>query len=174
MSRRAGESPQAWRARAVAMQASYTSAKAALERGDFAAASSGFDAILKDEPGFLDAPQLLMQAREGVRRGSVKDAIEAGDKLDAAGDWPGAAQKYDQAHQIDPAAPGLNEAIKRVRDKMRVAGADAFKRARQYDALGRSADAIKDYEKAAQYLPTDDPNRKVARDRADQLKSGAK
>jgi predicted component of type VI protein secretion system len=171
--RRPGESAQAWRGRSTALQAKYTSAKAALDRGEFAAAAAGFDAILKEEPGFLDAPQLLIRSREG-QRGSARDAFEAGNKLDASGDWVAALQKYDLARQIDPSLAGLDEAAKRVHEKMRVAGADAFKRARQYDALGRSAEALKDYEKAAQWLPADDSNRKVARDRADQLKAGVK
>ena len=173
VSRNPGESVQAWRERALAIQGRYASSKAALDRGDFAAAAAGFDSILKEEPAFLDAPELLIRSREGLR-GSARDAFEAGNKLDAAGDWVGALQKYEQARAVDPAMSGLDDAVKRVRDKMRVAGTDAFKRARQYDALGRTTDAVKDYEKAAEWLPPDDPNRKVAHDRADQLKPGVK
>jgi tetratricopeptide (TPR) repeat protein len=171
--RRPGESAQAYRARSTTLLSRYTSSKAALDRGEFATAASGFDAILKEEPGFLDAPQLLIKARQGMR-GSARDAFEAGNKLDAAGDWPGALQKYEQVRRIDPAYAGLDDAMGRVHEKMRAAGTDAFKRARQYDALGRSADALKHYETAAQLLPPDDPNRKIARDRADQIKAGVK
>jgi len=41
--------------------------KQALDRRDFAAAAGGFQAILLEEPGFLDAPQLLVQANAGLR-----------------------------------------------------------------------------------------------------------
>jgi hypothetical protein len=173
VARRPGESVQAWRGRAAALQAKYSSASEALTRGEYATAAAGFDALLKEEPSYLDAPQLYIRAREG-QRGSARDAFEAGNKLDAAGDWTGALQKYDLARQIDPSLAGLDDAGKRVREKMRVAGADAYKRARQYDALGRSGEALKDYERAAQWLAADDPNRKAARDRADQLKAGLK
>jgi len=171
--RKPGESPQAYRTRALGIQSKYTSSKAALDRGEFATAAAGFDAILKDEPAFLDAPQLLVKAREGQRaaaQGTARDLLEAGNKLDASGDGAGALQKYDQAKAADPTLPGVDDAIKRVRDRMRAQGNDAFKRGRQYDALGRSADALKEYEKAAQMLAADDPNGKIARDRVEQLK----
>ena len=168
--RKPGESLQDWQARSSALQARYSFAKVALERGDFAAASGGFAAILLEEPGFLDAPQLLVKAREGLRAAAV-EVIEAGNKLDAAGDSIGALKKYDQAREIDRAAPGLDEAVKRVREKMRAAGTAALRRARQFDALGRFADALTEYEKAAQWLSPEDPNQQIARGRADQLKA---
>jgi len=173
VARKPGETIQAWRERGAALQARYAYSKVALDRGDFAAAAGGFSAILLEEPGYLDAPQLLVKARDGLRA-AAHDAVDAGNRLDAAGDWMGALRKYEQAREIDTAAPGLDEAVKRVRDKMRVAGNDALKRARQYDALGRPVDALKEYEKAAQWLPVEDPNREVARNRADQLKAGIK
>src|SRR5262249_3784882 len=166
--RRPGESLQAWRGRAAVLQAKYNSASQALAQGEFGAAVSGFDAILQEEPTYLDAPQLYIRAREG-QRSAARDAFEAGNKLDAAGDMTGALQKYDMARQIDPSIPGLDDAGKRVREKMRVAGAEAYKRARQYDALGRSAGALQDYEKAAQSLAPDDPDPQAAPHRAAHL-----
>ena len=169
VTRKPGESVEEWRERSAALQARYAYSKVALDRGDFAAAAGGFAAILNDEPGFLDAPQLLVRAREGLR-GAALAALESGNRLDAAGDWTSALRKYDQAREIDRAVPGLESAITRVREKMRVAGADALTRARQHDAAGRAAEALHEYEKAAQWLPVEDPNRDVARARADQLR----
>lgn len=168
--RRPGESLQDWRARGAALQTRYAFAKVALDRGDFSAAAGGFAAILLEEPGFLDAPQLLNKAREGLRAAAA-EAIESGNKLDAAGDWVNALRRYDQAREIDRATPGLEDAIKRVREKMHVAGLNAFKRARQFDTQGQLADALTDYEKAAQWLSPDDPNQQIARARADQLRA---
>ena len=155
------------------MQARYAFAKVALDRGDLSAAAGGFAAILLEEPGFLDAPQLLVKARDGLRAAAA-EMIESGNKLDAAGDWVSALKKYDQAREIDRTVPGLDEAIKRVRDKMLAAGGNALRRARQFDALGRFADALLEYEKAAQWLSQDDPNQQIARGRADQLKARQK
>jgi tetratricopeptide (TPR) repeat protein len=173
VARKPGETVQAWRERGQALQARYAYSKVALDRGDFAAAAGGFAAILLEEPGYLDAPQLLVKARDGLRA-AAHDALDAGNRLDAAGDWISALRKFDQAREIDAATPGLDDAVKRVKEKMRVAGNDALKRARQYDALGRPLDALKEYEKAAQWLPAEDPNREAARTRADQLKAGIK
>jgi len=112
---------------------------------------------------------LLVQANAGLRL-SARDLYEAGNRLDAAGDWIGAQQKYDQARLIHAGVPGLAPAIKRVQEKLRVAGTKAFNQARQYEANGRTADAVKEYEKAYQWLPADEANREVARTRVDQLK----
>lgn len=167
--RKPGESTDAWRARTAAIQMRYSYSKAALQRGDFAAAAGGFEAILMDEPGFLDAPQLLVEAQAGLR-GSARNLYKAGTRLDAAGDWMGALQKYEQARQISAGIPGLAESLQRVREKLRVAGTNAFNQARQLEASGRSQDAVKAYEKAIQWLPPDDPNRHLAQARVEQLR----
>ena len=172
--RRPNETEQAWRTRNAALQTQYDGAKNAFNRRQFAAAISGFEAVVKSEPKYLDAAQLLARARADVKV-TGKDAFEAGNKFDAAGRWSQALEQYDRARQLDPSLRSqVDEATRRVLAKMRGAGGDAFKRARQYDALGRAADALKEYENAAQWLPSDDANRAVARQRADQLKAGLK
>ena len=171
--RKPGESLQDWQQRSQALQARYAFAKVALDRGDYSAAAGGFAAILLEEPGFLDTPQLLVKAREGLRAAAA-DAIESGNKLDAAGDWVNALKKYDQAREIDRAVPGLDDAYKRVREKMRSAGTAALRRAKQFDAVGRFAEALSEYEKAVQWLPGDDPQHDAAKTRADQLRARLK
>jgi FHA domain-containing protein len=170
VTRKPGESLQQWRERSAGLQARYAYSKVALDRGDYAAAAGGFAAILLDEPGFLDAPQLLVKARDGLRTAALA-AIESGNRLDAAGDWTSAMRKYEQAREIDKSVPGLEDAFKRVRGKIRAAGTEAMKRARLLDAAGTIPDALHEYEKAALWLPVDDPNRDIARARADQLKT---
>ena len=145
----------------------------ALDRGDFSAAAGGFAAILLEEPGFLDAPQLLVKAREGLRAAAA-EAVESGNKLDAAGDWMNALRKYEQAREIDRTSPGLEDAIKRVHDKMRTAGTAALRRARLLESSGRLAEALTEYEKAAQWLPGDDPDHDAAKARAEQLRARLK
>jgi tetratricopeptide (TPR) repeat protein len=167
--RRPGESADAWRSRGAALQMRYGYSKAALDRGDFAAAAGGFEAILMEEPGFLDAAGLLVQAQSGLRR-SAQRLFQAGRGLDEAGDWVGALQKYQEARQIQADIPGLAEGIQRVRKQLRVAGTNAFNQARQLETSGQPQEALKEYEKALQWLPPDDPNRQVARARVEQLR----
>jgi hypothetical protein len=173
VARRPGESADAWRSRTAAFQTRYAYSRAALERGDFAAAAGGFEAILQEEPGYLDVPQLLVRARAGLRD-VARDVYEAGARLDAAGDWLGALQKYEQAGQLHPDVRGLPDAIKRVREKLRTAGEEAFGRARRFDETGRWADALKEYEKAVQWLPSSDPRWEMAQSRVELLKRSAK
>lgn len=169
VTRRPGESASAWRARAAALQTRYGYSKAALDRGDYAAAAGGFEAILLEEPGFLDAPRLLVQAQAGLRS-SARSLFQAGRKLDDVDDWVGALQKYEQARQVHPGLAGVNESIRRVRGKLREAGMAAFSRARALESEGRRQEALREYQKAVQWLPADDPNRQIAAARVDGLK----
>lgn len=167
--RRPSESVDAWRSRGAALQMRYAYSTAALNRGDFAAAAGGFEAILMEEPGFLDAPGLLVQAQSGLRS-SARRLFQSGQKLEAAGDWMGALQKYEQARQIFAGIDGLSASLQQVRGKLRTAGTTAFNEGRQHEANGRTEEALKAYEKAIQWLPADDPNRQAARARVEQLK----
>jgi tetratricopeptide (TPR) repeat protein len=160
---------EGWRARGEALEMRYGYSRAALERGDYAAAAGGFEAILLEEPGFRDAPKLLVQAQEGLRA-SARSLFQAGRKLDTAGEWVGALQKYEQARQIYSRLPGLSDRLQRVREKLREAGMNAFNRGREHEANGRREAALKEYELAIQWLPPDDPNRQIARSRAEQLR----
>jgi FHA domain len=173
VARKPGETVEAWQIRTAAFQTRYAYSRAALDRGDFAAAAGGFEAILREEPGFLDVPQLLVRARAGLR--DVARAVyESGLRLDAAGDWLGALQKYEQAGQIHPDVKGLPGAVKRVREKLSAAGEAALVRARRFDESGRWTDALKEYEKAVQWLPPGDPKREMAQSRVEQLKKAVR
>ncbi|MDQ3421591.1 MAG: FHA domain-containing protein [Acidobacteriota bacterium] len=167
--RRPGESVDAWRSRGAALQMRYEYSTAALTRGDFAAAAGGFEAILIEEPGFLDSAGLLVQAQSGLRS-SARRLYLAGQKLEEAGDWVGALQKYEQARQIFSGVDGLAVSLKQVRGKLHTAGTAAFDEGRQHEAAGRRDEALKAYDKAIQWLPPDDPNRQAARTRVEQLK----
>ena len=169
VARKPGESLETWRTRSEALETRYSYSKQALDRRDYAAAAGGFQAILLEEPGFLDAPQLLVQANAGLRATAI-GLFESGKRMNAAGDWVGALQKFEQARAIYSAIPGINDAIQDVRAKLRAAGTRAFAQAKQLEAAGRTAEAVKEYEKAVQWLATDDPNRQAARARLEQLK----
>jgi tetratricopeptide (TPR) repeat protein len=103
-------------------------------------------------------------------RASARSLFQAGGSLDAAGDWLGALQKYEQARQVYAGIPGLAEGLKRVRARLRAAGTNAFNQARQHEAGGRREEALKEYDKAIQWLPAEDPNRQIARSRVEQLR----
>src|SRR4029078_7804558 len=119
--RKPGESAEQWRTRGAALHTRYAYSRQALDRRDFAAAAGGFEAILMEEPGFLDTPQLLVQANAGLRV-SARDLYDTGNKLDAVGGRTRALQKYEQARLIHSDVPGLAAATRRVREKLQAAG----------------------------------------------------
>ncbi len=153
------------------VQQRYAQGKAALERGRYAEATAAFEEVLQQEPGYLDTQALLTQTRTAQKAKAV-EALQAGQKLAESGDLSGARDQYARARALDKNTPGLEEALAALADKMKDVGASAYRRARQYDALGRSADAIPLYEQAVQYLPDSDPNKKTAQERLAALKGG--
>jgi serine/threonine-protein kinase len=96
----------------------------------------------------------------------ARAAIDAAQKSESAADWVTAIQRYETARKLDP---GLREtvaaALVRVRQRMAEDGTDAYQRARQYDALDRTADAVTWYERAVRNLPESDPTRKISLER---------
>ena len=86
-------------------------------------------------------------------------------------EWPAAVQNYESARDLDPSLNAVaGAAIARIQAQMSQEGADAFKRARQYDALNRVDDAILWYDRAARNLPESSPDKRTAADRLRALK----
>jgi tetratricopeptide (TPR) repeat protein len=139
--------------------------------GDYLAAISRLEAIVKVDPKYPDASQMLDMARSGARN-AAQLAVDAGTKSEMAADYDAALKQYDKALQLDPNSQSAPDAIKRCRARMQVDGEDAFKRGRQFDALGRSSDAIAMYEKAIKLLPTDHASAKAAKERLAALRGG--
>lgn len=101
-----------------------------------------------------------------------RDALEAGNRLENAGDLAAALQQYERVRQVDPFLASIaDQSSQRVRARMKTEGADALRRARQYDALNRVAEAITWYERADRSLANEDPEKKVVKDRLDVLRA---
>ena len=157
--------------RARDLQQKYARARAALNSGDYAAAIAGLEAVLAVDPNYQDAGQLLQSARGGARS-AAQQAVDAGAKAEAGGDYAGAINRYLYALQLDPSSPSAADAMRRTRSRMLVEGEDAFKRGRQYDALGRVNEAVGMYEKALKLLPPEHPNVAAAKERLAALRGG--
>jgi predicted component of type VI protein secretion system len=119
-------------------------------------------------------PKSTALATPSPNREAALTAFQAGEHLDAAGDWVGALKKFDEARQLDPTVPDLDRATKQVTDKVRQAGYDALQRAVDDERKGNVADAVKEYDRAVQWLPDGDRRREMARTRLAQLKEGVK
>lgn len=141
----------------------YGAGRRALSAQRFVEASRAFEAVLAAMPGFRDTEALLAQARDGQQQAQAQ-ALADGKRLEAAGEWGAAVAAYERA--------GASAEAGAARTKMHAAGDDAYKKARQFDARARAADAIGWYERAVEWLPASDPRKTTARDRLTQLKGG--
>jgi hypothetical protein len=97
--------------------------------------------------------------------------LNLGIERENARDWLGALQAYERLRTVDVSLNALAAAgIARVQESMHADGADAFKRAREYDAANRVGDAVAWYERAFRNLPDSSPDKRVAADRLRALK----
>ena len=160
------------KARARELQRIYQASREAIIKGDYLAAIEGFETVLKVDPAYLDAKEML-----GIARGGAKNAaqleVDYGTKAEMEGDWAEAIKRFNRALELDSTATSPVDGIKRVYARMQIEGEELFKRARQLDAADRAADAVSMYEKALALLPKDHPNAKVAVERIAQLRKDA-
>jgi tetratricopeptide (TPR) repeat protein len=159
------------KARPLNLPQALEQARSALIKSDYLAAIAGFQAILDVDPNYPEARDLLGVAKGGAKN-AAQLAVDNGNKAEMSGDYATAARQYEQAQKLDPESSTPTDAMRRLRSRMQGEGEDAFKRAKQFDALGRTSDAIAMYEKALQLLPADHANAAVARERIAALRGG--
>jgi FHA domain-containing protein/type VI secretion system protein len=145
------------------LQERYEQGKQALLSGDYPKAIALLEAVLRDDPNYRDAAFLLGQARMAAQRDDTQAAAK---KAEAAGDLPTALKLYLEAQKLSAAN---QEDVNRVRAVMTKAGTEAFSEAKSYYAFGQFEKALPLYQRAYQYLPESDPNRKTAKDRIDAI-----
>lgn len=145
-------------------------ARIALAKGDFEASIALVQSVVDERPGYAGAAALLDAVRTGVSAAARKECLAAASS-EAAGDPVAAAQHFEQALKLDPTLKEAKDGIARVSERRKADGEDAFRRAKQYDALGRVSDAIIWYEKALQLLPAEHPLRGNAKERAELLRA---
>lgn len=145
------------------VEAQYAAGRRALTAQRFGEAVRAFEAVLAAAPGFRDTEALLGEAR-GREKDARTQALADGERLEAAGEWSAAVSAYERAGAASEAAA--------ARTRMHAAGDDAYRKARQFDARNRAADAIGWYERAVEWLAPQDARRQTARARLTELKGG--
>jgi hypothetical protein len=149
----------------------FEEAQSAMIKGDYLAAVAGFESVLRADPNYPNAANLMGVARGGAKNASQL-AVDSGNKAEMSGDYAGAGRQYDRALQLDPPSTAARDAIRRLKARMQSEGEDIFKQGKLYDAMGRKQDAITTYEKAIQLLPADHASANIARERLATLKGG--
>jgi len=166
-----GQAAAAEAKRLRVLQERYAEATAALSKGDYTTAIAAFEAIVAEQPDYQDAADQLLTARRRAAQETARREHEAGVQAEAGGNHVAAVQHLERALKADPSLTEAQDLMRSVRERMRVEGEDAYKRAKQYDALGRTTEAIAMYEKAVQMLAADHPLRASARERLDALRA---
>ena len=168
--KRPGESIEAWRERSRSLTARYRRGRQAVDSGQFVEAFAVLSALDREEPGYGDTPQLLRTARAGVR-GQAQTLIEQGARQAARGEYAAAQASYEEAQRMAPGLDVVSGPMAALRQSMRTAGEEAFRRASAEEGLGRTANAVGLYRRALELLPADDPNRGRAESRLRALQS---
>ncbi len=153
----------------------YKEAIETFDSGQYPLAIAGFEGIMRDEPGYREAAEYIAKARDAVREAAMA-AYKAGAAAQERGEWKAAVAQYTRAiqtaAQIDEIIQGAAEARSKAQAHMKALAEDALRRARQYDAVGRTREAIELYEQVVDLLPAGDPSRKVAEERLAALRVG--
>jgi tetratricopeptide (TPR) repeat protein len=146
----------------------YLQAIDAAKTGEYRLAVSNLNSVLRSDPTFPGAEEQLEEIKGRVRT-MAEDKFAEAARLEGDGQYRAALAAYQRSTDIAVMMygemVGAAEAMSRVRGAMAAAGVDAFKRARQFDALGRPGEAAPMYARALELLPDDDPNRQVAQER---------
>lgn len=170
--RRPRETRTAWIRRSTELTRRLNEAKAAIEKGDFAAAVDILIALQRDEPNFGDTGTQLARAREGLRSNAqarAQAAFDDGQQKERQQDFVGAIQSYQQAERIDPEfASRATQAISAARAKQKALVDDLFKQANAEFAFRRPS-AIPIYQRLLKLLSEDDPRRSEAQSKLNQL-----
>jgi len=165
VARRPNETESDWNARDRSVAARYDRARAAMDAGTWTEALTLLADLQRDEPGYQDVSSRFAIAQRRV----AAQAMEDGAKQEASGAFRPALQYYQQAQQLE-ASPAGAEAIRKLKIRMKDEGTKSFHMAEHYQAYGRWSEAAKAFEKAWSDLPDDDPLRKIAKERLDQIK----
>jgi hypothetical protein len=166
--RRPGERTADYRKRVADLERQYSAGRDALAAGRAVEARDLLRSVAAAVPGYKDVGGLLADAESAVRREGAA-ALASGEKLEQAREFEKALNAFRRAEQLGIPADQVAAATQRVQQQMRAAGEKAFADARQFDGLGRNADAARLYEIAVRYLPEGDPRRAQARQRLDAL-----
>ena len=147
--------------------------RALLDAQEFSEAIRVLEGILQGAPDHEVATALIATAQDAMTV-AARAAFDRAVRAEGGGNWEEAIEEYEHAQALDGTMFGVDAAVRRVRERMAEAGADAYKRARQYDALGRIPEAIALYERASRLLPSDHAERQPAQERFRELSSGGR
>jgi TolA-binding protein len=161
ITRRPGESAELWRDRSRLLNERYQAAGDLLRAGKYAEAIQALSAIAAEERGYQSVGSLLAEARYALAT-QARQIIAGAKKLEENGDLVAALAELERAKQADPSLPETADLILKLRDHIELDAADAYAKAKQHDAAGRSVEAAEQYDRVVKLLPPSDARRQTA------------
>ncbi len=156
VTRRTGESTEAWRERSRLLNDWYQKAVELMRTAKYPEAISVLSAIAAEERGYQSVTSLLAEAKYGLAT-QARLIIAGARKFEEGGDLKQALAELERARQADQSLAEVGELIRVLRERIEREAADAFAKARQHDAAGRSTQAAEQYDRVLKLLaPTDE------------------
>ena len=167
--RRAGEGSTEYTARVARVKTNFFEGNRNLERQDYANALLRFEAVERDQKGYQGVDSLITDT-VNRRRQAVEDAIDNGQKNEAAGKLSDALKWYQQAIRFDANSTSAHEKAQAITERLTKDGLDAFTRAEVFRKRNDFAKAIEFYKQAADLLPSGHEKSREAQQWLEKLK----
>jgi Inner membrane component of T3SS, cytoplasmic domain/Tetratricopeptide repeat len=167
--RRTGESYADYTTRATRLKANFLEGNRNLEKKDYANAISRFEAVQRDQKSYQGVDSLITDTVARQRQ-AVDEAIDAGQRNEAAGKLSDALRWYQEALRLDATAATARDKIAGLADRLTKEGLDAFNRAEVFRKRNDYAKAIEAYKQAAELLPSGHEKSREAQQWLEKLK----
>jgi tetratricopeptide (TPR) repeat protein len=167
--RRAGESVEEYGARARRVQNNLANGKASLDRGEFPAALTSFQAVQRDQPGYLLIESLIAETRQRQKNTVANDLRDA-QGSEGNGNLKNARIYYLRAYQADPSFTEAREKADAIRDKTRPEALQLLNTARTLRKMSETTGARNTYQKVLDLMIEGDPETDAARKELEELK----
>ncbi len=167
--RRANEAPADYTARVGRVQSNWREGLRDLDQEDFAAAISRFQAVDRDQKGYLNVEGMLADATARQKR-TVDTALDNGQQNERAGNLVNAVRWYERAIRIDPGSTAAQAKLAAIADRRTKEGLAALNRAEVFRKRNDVAKALAAYQEAADLLPSTNEKKTEAQQWVEKLK----
>ena len=167
--RRANEAPADYTARVGRVKSNWGEGLKTLDQEDFAAAISRFQAVDRDQKGYMNVDAMLADATARQKR-TVDTAIDNGQQNERAGQLVNAIRWYERALRLDPNSPAAQAKLAAIADRRTKDGLAALNKAEVFRKRNDVAKALAAYQEAADLLPSTNEKRAEAQQWVEKLK----
>jgi pSer/pThr/pTyr-binding forkhead associated (FHA) protein len=167
--RRPGETPVDYNARADRVRSNLREGMKNLDAEEFTAAITRFQAVERDQKGYMNVDALLSDAQTR-QKAAVDKAISNGQENERQNNLVNAVRWYENALRTDPSSAAAQERLNAVADRRLKQGLDALRDAEVLRKRNDIAKAVAKYQEAAYLLPSTNEKKAEAQQWVEKLK----